>query len=189
MTDNLCKMFQFLCACLLLLSSVFARYHFFFLFLYFTSGKNKYFQCRIYLRLLPQAEYTALHDLYDSTQGENWKWGNSSIYGNVWEFSDSADPCMDDWQGVTCDENNPALPGMHVIELDLERYNLRGFLPDSLGDLGMDNGMFSINMFRILLTECSLLLLFFFFWSQWGCSIYRSQRTESPELFPTASRT
>jgi Leucine-rich repeat (LRR) protein len=95
---------------------------------------------------ITENELGALHSLYYSTDGDNWKWRNQSIFGPKWSFNYSfqQDPCADDsvdgtpasWQGVTC--NNPAAMcfsgsfNCSVTELELSEFNLVGTLPDDL---------------------------------------------------------
>jgi hypothetical protein len=48
------------------------------------------------------AEYLALEALYNSTQGEMWRW-DPAPEETEWHFPSSLDaPCSDEWQGVTC---------------------------------------------------------------------------------------
>lgn len=75
---------------------------------------------------VPDSELNALQSLYNATGGNNWKWEIKNGSGNVWDFSVSdANPCADDWQGVTC---TGAVSGeyRHVIELDLSAHRMHG---------------------------------------------------------------
>lgn len=45
-------------------------------------------------------EYEALWDLYNSTNGDNWKW---YLNGTTWNFNLESDPCIDNWEGIMCD--------------------------------------------------------------------------------------
>jgi hypothetical protein len=52
---------------------------------------------------IPESEYNALQNLFDSTQGELWKWKNTMLFGSPWDFSNAtSDPCINQWQGLTC---------------------------------------------------------------------------------------
>lgn len=83
---------------------------------------------------LPQSEYNALWELYNSTNGLEWDWSSA---GQPWTFSANADPCTDNWQGVQCSiQNESSLETFHVSNLSLSMTNLQGMLPESLGDLG-----------------------------------------------------
>ena len=82
---------------------------------------------------LPEAQYLALYDLYTTTGGDSWLWSTPyTEYGYPWQFSGDADPCTDDWQGVTCSN---ATGTQSIITLDLYDCNLAGFIPSSIGNL------------------------------------------------------
>ena len=70
---------------------------------------------------LPQTELNALTAIYNGLNGDNWTTNTG--------WNTDTDPCSG-WHGVTC---NAA--GTHVVELDLERNNARGFLSTTIGDL------------------------------------------------------
>ena len=76
-------------------------------------------------------ERQALQDLYDSTDGPNWKISNYLFGSGIpWDFSNpDANPCFDEWHGVTCSLD------YHVIELNLYGSNLRGTIPLTIGQL------------------------------------------------------
>lgn len=80
---------------------------------------------------IPSAEYNALYDFYNSLRGSNWNWRpiNSSI---PWNFSANANPCADNWQGVSCDCTNPQY--CYISELTLSTFNLSGSIPTSIGE-------------------------------------------------------
>ena len=92
---------------------------------------------------LPRTEMEALYDLYTDTGGATtWAWKATE---GVWNFSKSGDgmfvhdPCVEEWQGVTCSNSSRACSNpnivCHLVELDLNQYNLQGTLPDSLNQL------------------------------------------------------
>jgi Leucine-rich repeat (LRR) protein len=80
------------------------------------------------------AELDALHDLYATTSGDNWTWREVTPVNNVWNFTASANPCAEFWQGVEC-----ASPvdgqSSYIVSLDLANYTLTGWLPSSIGNL------------------------------------------------------
>jgi len=81
---------------------------------------------------IPNYELQALKDLYDSTSGDDWVWT-----GKHWDFSDAnANPCDpgNTWQGIYCNYNYDS-GYYHVTGIVLDRCNLVGSLPDSLGQL------------------------------------------------------
>jgi Leucine-rich repeat (LRR) protein len=81
-----------------------------------------------------QSEINALHDLYTSTNGENWSWRqNTTKYGSIWDFNTQpVNPC-DDWQGISC---GLLQSGQTAVEaLYLPSYNLTGSIPQSIGNL------------------------------------------------------
>jgi len=84
--------------------------------------------------MLLQSEYLALYDLYNSTIGSNWHWQDTTENGAIWDFTGASDPCVDLWQGVTCQTDTNEVD--HVVKLTLEKHGLRGRLPLSLGDFG-----------------------------------------------------
>lgn len=67
-----------------------------------------------------------LQQLYDATDGPNWDWRNS---GTEWSFSASSatNPCLYNWQGITCDICEVDYEvGYCITELQLPNYNLVG---------------------------------------------------------------
>jgi len=82
---------------------------------------------------LPEREYKALQDLFESTGGGEWLWENGQ--GVAWDFSDGGAwrPCAEQWQGITCTFDGEGVT--HVSELALVDMNLTGSIPDSVGDL------------------------------------------------------
>ena len=75
-------------------------------------------------------EISALQSLYDSTNGESWDW-SAATAGAHWDFSGDPNPCLDGWQGITCNSecSNIASSTCTISELDLPNYNLDGTLP------------------------------------------------------------
>jgi Leucine-rich repeat (LRR) protein len=73
------------------------------------------------------SQYQALFDLYNATQGWNWKW---SDFGTIWNFSTPAvNPCSNNWQGLSCVSNSLNSTLSHIT---LQNYNLHGSLPISV---------------------------------------------------------
>ena len=83
---------------------------------------------------VPEYEIQALYDLYNATEGNEWQWDSSTQSGNPWQFTANANPCSDDWLGVTC-SSTPMNGYLHVIKLYLEHLNLVGYVPESIGNL------------------------------------------------------
>ena len=89
---------------------------------------------------ISSSEYSALEDLYNSTDGAHWLWHNNlNQSAQQWVFPSSLSaPCEDQWQGITCGVVSVS-PGSGdtccIIALDLTLTNLRGRLPSSLGSL------------------------------------------------------
>ena len=98
---------------------------------------------------IDQSELQALHNLFDSTGGETWEWGNPATDGPVWTFhnENQLDPCADNsqggravsWQGIECSRPpgicaNPTA-SCHVQSLQLSRFKLVGYIPTSIGNL------------------------------------------------------
>jgi hypothetical protein len=87
---------------------------------------------RLDASVLPFEEMEALEDFYIATGGDNWYCDYYT--GNPWIFSDVANPCDDDWIGLTCTAE--LSDGYrHVAELVLEDCHLAGSVPVSVGRL------------------------------------------------------
>ena len=98
---------------------------------------------QIYCGTVPAAQYNSLQALYVATFGQNWTWqgGNAGI----WNFTDTANPCLDNWDGVGCgpcssSDENPC----DVIVLNLAHYNLVGTLPSGISGL---TALSNLNLF------------------------------------------
>jgi len=70
-------------------------------------------------------ERQALIDLYNSTDGDNWK--NTLANDKPWLINDPLSP-VSDWYGIS-------ISGGKVSRLSLGKNNLNGTLPATLGDL------------------------------------------------------
>jgi hypothetical protein len=90
-----------------------------------------------------------LQTLFYSTDGPNWRWHNTSVYGRIWNFSDpSTNPC-DHWQGITCNSSCTETAGCHITEMALSSYGLKGKIPVNIADL---EKVKTINMGNNILT-------------------------------------
>jgi Leucine-rich repeat (LRR) protein len=78
---------------------------------------------------LPSYEISALHDLYNATNGANWRW---KPVGSHWVFTPTANPCVGKWQGITCVLPSPGTT-YYVSEISLQSFNLMGAIPESVG--------------------------------------------------------
>jgi Leucine-rich repeat (LRR) protein len=88
---------------------------------------------------LPKNEYNALYDLFNSTNGKDWKWRLpfSAANGYEWRFvTPPENPCSPThpWQGVTC-TSTCGSDSCNILQLELFDHNLNGSLPSSMGDL------------------------------------------------------
>jgi hypothetical protein len=81
------------------------------------------------------SQVQALEFLYNTTQGNQWRWKNEALYGPKWSFtSPQVDPCNDNkkvWQGITCSTTPDIckLQSCEIVSLTLDGYNLNGTLP------------------------------------------------------------
>lgn len=83
-------------------------------------------------------EVKALRDLYDSANGLQWSWSNTTNAGLIWNFStpiDTIDPCYPGhvWQRLLCeyiDYNISTIKRLYLID-----FNLTGSIPSSIGNL------------------------------------------------------
>lgn len=83
---------------------------------------------------IPKAQLNALLELYYQTNGPYWSWYNTST-SVPWNVTDpNANPCLDNWQGVTCQPSTGFGPKV-VAELKLSSHNISGPLPSSIGNL------------------------------------------------------
>jgi hypothetical protein len=82
---------------------------------------------------IPQNQYNALEDFYNSTNGQYWKWdlASAKMSFTIWNFTARANPCSDNWQGILC--NCTSLKQTHctILRISLPGYNLSGSIPTS----------------------------------------------------------
>ena len=91
-----------------------------------------------YHRNVPSHERQALHDLYVSTNGDDWIYLDGDL--GHWNFTDpDINPCStsDPWQGLNCTVNSsePSNYYCYISEITLSDFNLRGTIPESIGSL------------------------------------------------------
>jgi hypothetical protein len=87
---------------------------------------------------IPSHERQALHDLYISTNGDEWIYQDGD--GGHWNFTDpDVNPCSssDPWQGLNCTviSSEPSDYYCYISEITLSDFNLRGTIPESIGSL------------------------------------------------------
>ena len=76
------------------------------------------------------AQYYNLNLIYNTFNGQYWRWRNISNTipdPSRWDFTNYADPCANQWQGVICDSGN-----LTIVELSLSDYNLSGTFIDPI---------------------------------------------------------
>ena len=85
------------------------------------------------------SQLQALSNLYNATNGENWRWQeNAAVYGVKWNFdTTNPNPCSSRWQGITCSYGTTCskTKPCNIISLSLPSYNLVGYLPESIRNL------------------------------------------------------
>ena len=88
-------------------------------------------------RNIPSHERQALHDLYISTNGDEWIYQDGD--DGHWNFTDpDVNPCSssDPWQGLNCSTTSSFVSSYYYIsEIELSYYNLQGTIPNSIGRL------------------------------------------------------
>lgn len=85
---------------------------------------------------LSTVEIQALKNLFDFTNGPNWKIPvNKQL--NAWNFSFNPQPCTQKWYGVTCSAtcNTVTKANCSLIGLNLANLALHGSVPGNLADL------------------------------------------------------
>ena len=75
-------------------------------------------------------EREALIALYNSTNGDDWKYNSGWKQGQLDADGFSTPGTENTWYGITCDNENTT-----VIEIDLKLNNLTGEIPPALGNL------------------------------------------------------
>ena len=87
-------------------------------------------------KTIPSIERQALHDLYTSTNGDDWIYQDGDL--GHWNFTDpDVNPCSssDPWQGLNCTvlSSEPDSYYYYISDIMLSDYNLRGTIPESIG--------------------------------------------------------
>ncbi len=83
----------------------------------------------IYGSPMPSIQLSALYDIYNSTNGENWKYG--ALNGAPWDFSQpDPNPCTEGWAYISCDT-----PCSTVRRLQFDTANTNGTIPSSIGNI------------------------------------------------------
>ena len=71
------------------------------------------------LLCLPQEQYDYLKEFHYSLGGENWVYSVTDD-GIKWNFTSGSDPCLNNWKGINCEQNNCSISEI--------RYSLSEFL-------------------------------------------------------------
>lgn len=106
--------------------------------------------CGVLKAQVSEEEMQGMEALYIATQGYDWFYTGD---GNRWNFDNDSDPCLDDWEGVTCANNTS------IIAIDLTQHNLQGTLPNDIS-LISSLATLELNVNRIIRTlPCGLFFL------------------------------
>lgn len=112
------------------------RFLWYFISLIFLLGTNRVLSTPQHY--IPDSEYNALYQLYESTHGSTWAWDTDYVLvGYPWNFTNSlfSNPCNETypWQGLYC--TRPCNETYcHIETFLLSSYNLTGTLPSEIGD-------------------------------------------------------
>ena len=81
-------------------------------------------------QVLPTTELEALHDIYDSTNGQFWDYSVAHAENGIpWNFSQpDPNPCAQSWAFITCHR-------CYVEQLLMVSANLNGTLPSTISEL------------------------------------------------------
>jgi hypothetical protein len=83
---------------------------------------------------ISESEYEALEAIYDSLDGQHWKWDITKADSTRWSFPSPAYiPCLDSWQGLIFDYT--ATGNCAVVSVILVNMDLSGILPEAIGNL------------------------------------------------------
>jgi Leucine-rich repeat (LRR) protein len=86
---------------------------------------------------ISDTEYVALEALFDSTDGENWRWlPDGGGVASHWHFPATLEePCgTDAWEGLRCNVTDDASQ-CYISDISLESHSLVGTIPSALGTL------------------------------------------------------
>ena len=120
---------------------------------------------------LPTSEYSALQDLFDNTEGLQWRWviPYSLANGYPWNFTNPyfSNPCNASfpWQGVKCVTQGLS---SHVSQLQLPSYQLTGkicvlvFTKKEIIDKYVFPPVTSVRIYTIIIECISAIIIFGF---------------------------
>ena len=86
--------------------------------------------------IISSSEMTALEFIFNSTDGNNWKWVPDA--GPHWTFNPSVtSPCADGttsfWQGINCScSSNGTAKFCNIVGINLKKYALFGTIPPQI---------------------------------------------------------
>ena len=83
----------------------------------------------------PSSQYNALESFYTSTSGGNWIYPSGTYQ---WTFDTSEDPCLNPWEGLTCNYISSSNT-YDIVSINLPGFNLVGTLPSDLSGLSALN--------------------------------------------------
>ena len=114
-------------------------------------------------KTIPSIERQALHDLYTSTNGDDWIYQDGDL--GHWNFTDpDVNPCSssDPWQGLNCtvissDTNSYYY---HISQILLSNYNLRGTIPESIGMFMQVISSFQLHPIITFIMGCIVLMYY-----------------------------
>ncbi len=88
-------------------------------------------------------EYSNLQNLYDSLNGNNWRWNYTETR---WNFSYTGnDPCNENWTGIKCESvNNQFCNGCRIVNIDITNRTAQGSI--ELINLSSFCGLRSVKM-------------------------------------------
>lgn len=95
---------------------------------------------------IPISEFNALQSIYDSASGDGWRWlVPYDQYGFPWSFSNlssyfgdpypNSNPCIEQWQGVTCSPCTSPHEEYHITELILNTMDMHGSVSSAIANL------------------------------------------------------
>jgi Leucine-rich repeat (LRR) protein len=83
---------------------------------------------------ISESEYEALEAIYDSLDGQHWKWDITKADSTRWSFPSTVyTPCLDSWQGLIFDYTDTG--DCAVVSVILVNMDLSGTLPEAIGNL------------------------------------------------------
>jgi Leucine-rich repeat (LRR) protein len=103
----------------------------FLLFLFILIGDSFIISEDKIIYSLNRSQYDSLQNIYNTLGGEHWVWGTSPASGTgiPWSFNASSDPCIDNWQGLGCEDR---VNESYLTKISLIRHNLTGYLLENI---------------------------------------------------------